>query len=576
MATMRPELTEEQLQKLQSKAEAKFYRACRDQLPTEILVVHSASWTFRDGKGALREGEADFTIVDPSTGVFAVEVKGGGISFDAITGVWTSAGRAGVSNEIKNPFKQAKAEKFAVFDQLKGNSKWRIWQGSKQIILGECVMFPDLDNIQPLVSGDRPRAIIGGRTEIDSVAAWLAKVIAFWTSNGMQPLGKDGAKLVEQILCSSVSVRPLMRSILIDAEQERIRLTDRQAKILRTIGGRKRAVIAGGAGTGKTLIAVEKARQLAADGGRVLLLCYNRPLADLLALSLADTKSIDVMSFHQLCDRRRALVQERTGRDLYAEAQEAYPGNDLGILFEVHMPFALALSSEVLTDDLYDSVVVDEAQDFSDEYWFSVEDLLKDKEQGTLYLFNDPNQALYKRHANLPVKEDAFYLFANCRNTAPVHEKAYVFYKGEPVDLPELHGPDVVFETAGSVDAQATLIVDRCKHLLQEERVSPADIVVLLAKTPKQALFDRLARWTMPNGIGWSLEERLPNSIFVDTVSRFKGLESPVVILWLGSENLLPESPETLYVGLSRAKHLLHVVGDEEVASFFATGATKT
>jgi hypothetical protein len=43
------------------------------------------------------------------------------------------------------------------------------------------------------------------------------------------------------------------------------------------------------------------------------------------------------------------------------------------------------------------------------------------------------NQALYKRHASLPVKEDPFYLTANCRNTAPVHEKAYAFYKGEPV-----------------------------------------------------------------------------------------------------------------------------------------------
>ena len=239
------------------------------------------------------------------------------------------------------------------------------------------------------------------------------------------------------------------------------------------------------------------------------------------------------------------------------------------------MPFALALSSEVLADDLYDSIVVDEAQDFSDEYWFSIEDLLKDKDQGTLYLFNDPNQALYKRHANLPVKEDAFYLSANCRNTAPVHEKAYAFYKGEPVDLPELHGPDVVFETADSVDGQAALIMNRCKQLLQTEKVAPSDIVVLLAKTPKQGLFDRLNRWTLPNGARWTLEQQRPDSILVDTVSRFKGLEAHVVILWLGSESLLPESRETLYVGLSRAKHLLHVIGDEEVASFFSSPAKK-
>jgi len=180
------------------------------------------------------------------------------------------------------------------------------------------------------------------------------------------------------------------------------------------------------------------------------------------------------------------------------------------------------------------------------------------------------NQALYKRHASLPVKEDPFYLTANCRNTAPVHEKAYAFYKGEPVDLPELHGPDVVFETAASVDGQAALIVARCKQLLQEEKVAPSDIAVLLARTPKQGLFDRLNRTTLPGGVRWTLGERVRDTIFVDTVSRFKGLEASIVIPWIGSDNLSEENRETLYVGLSRAKHLLHVVGDETVKSFLS------
>ncbi|CAG9234820.1 nuclease-related domain-containing DEAD/DEAH box helicase [Burkholderia vietnamiensis] len=574
MATMRPELTEERLQELSSRAEAKFYRACRDQLPDDVLVIHSASWTYRDRGGLLREGEADFTIAFPSAGILAIEVKGGGVSFDGTSGEWFSIDRAGDRNEIKDPFKQAKNEKFALLDQLKGHRKWRAWKGTRMVI-GECVMLPDVDNAKSLAASGRPIEIIGGRSEMGNVAAWLAGVNAFWAAAGTQPLGEDGVKLVEDILCASVSVRPPLRSVLDEAEQERIRLTDAQAKILRTIGGRKRAVIAGGAGTGKTLIAVEKARQLAADNERILLLCYNRPLADLLAQSLAGVPKIEVMGFHQLCDRRRALVLERTKRDLYEEAKEAYPGNDAKTRFEVQMPFALALSSEVLTDDLYDSVVVDEAQDFSDEYWFSIEDLLKDKHYGTLFLFSDPNQALYKRHAQLPVKEDPFYLTVNCRNTAPVHEKAYAFYKGEPVDLPELHGPDVVFETAASVDEQAALIVSRCKQLLQGEKVAPSDIAVLLAKTPKQALFDRLSRTTLPGGVGWSLENRARNAIFVDTVSRFKGLEAPIVILWIGSESLTEESRETLYVGLSRAKHLLHVVGDETVKSFFTRTEVK-
>ncbi|NJO76961.1 MAG: DEAD/DEAH box helicase family protein [Leptolyngbyaceae cyanobacterium RM1_406_9] len=41
----------------------------------------------------------------------------------------------------------------------------------------------------------------------------------------------------------------------------------------------KRAAIIGGAGTGKTLLAIEKAAQLAESGLRVLFVCYNTNLA---------------------------------------------------------------------------------------------------------------------------------------------------------------------------------------------------------------------------------------------------------------------------------------------------------
>ena len=76
MARMIPALAGEQLRALRSRAEARFYEACRDQLPADVVVIHSASWVYRDARGRLREGEADFTILVPQAGVLAVEVKG--------------------------------------------------------------------------------------------------------------------------------------------------------------------------------------------------------------------------------------------------------------------------------------------------------------------------------------------------------------------------------------------------------------------------------------------------------------------------------------------------------------------
>ncbi len=56
-------------------------------------------------------------------------------------------------------------------------------------------------------------------------------------------------------------------------------LTAQQARVLDLLRLQQRVQVLGGAGTGKTWLAVEQARRLAADGLRVALLCYSRGLA---------------------------------------------------------------------------------------------------------------------------------------------------------------------------------------------------------------------------------------------------------------------------------------------------------
>ena len=47
----------------------------------------------------------------------------------------------------------------------------------------------------------------------------------------------------------------------------------------------------------------------------------------------------------------------------------------------------------------------------------------------------------------------------------------------------------------------------------------------------------------------------------METVRRFKGLEAPIVFLWGADRLQLPDDRELLYVGLSRAKSRLYIVG---------------
>jgi superfamily I DNA and RNA helicase len=152
----------------------------------------------------------------------------------------------------------------------------------------------------------------------------------------------------------------------------RIRLTEQQARLLRALGTRKRAAICGGAGTGKTLLAVERAKSLARLGAKTLLLCYNRGLADHLKVVTEGISNLHPMSFHQLCDWRIRVVSSEQGRDLLSEARQTYPDEDC---FDVQLPLALALSTEA-SNFRYDAVVVDEGQDFRDEFWFPLTCLL--------------------------------------------------------------------------------------------------------------------------------------------------------------------------------------------------------
>jgi len=66
--------------------------------------------------------------------------------------------------------------------------------------------------------------------------------------------------------------------------------------------------------------------------------------------------------------------------------------------------------------------------------------------------------------------------------------------------------------------------------------------------------------------VGWAIEEHgRARHVLIDTVARFKGLEAQAVVLWLGDEIVSDEQWETVYVGSTRAKSLLAIVGSKEV-----------
>lgn len=554
-----PQLTESQIGQIKSRAEQRFYRACQEQLDNEWLVLHSISYVIRlSGSQKPRDGEADFVIFSESRGFLVVEIKGGGITCDPATDTWTSINSQGIVNVIKDPFEQAVGEKYAILNLLSDHKDWRSLHSSG-VNSGHAVFLPDIDDLRPLVMPQAPRAILGGRTDLQNLEGWINRALDYWC--GSQPstrgLGAGGIKIVEQMFCKARSVRPLLSAQMADEEERRIELTHQQARYLRALGRKRRAVISGGAGTGKTLLAVERARELAERGNKTLLLCYNRPLSDYLKTEIGQNDNLLPMTFHQLCEWRiKQAMQE--GRDLKREAEQDYPHEDY---YEVQLPHALALSSEVV-DERFDAIVVDEGQDFKKSYWQSLEWLMREDGATYLYIFLDPNQALYQQNVYLPIAEDPLPLTLNCRNTRHIHEAAYHFYRGEPVDPPSIEGAPVEVHSYETVEAQLEHLHSLIADLITYERVRPADIVVLVASYAKHIYYEALQFRALPKGIRYSIEaHRVPNTVLVDTVSRFKGLEAAIVVLW-GIDEFDPNrDKDALYVAFSRAKSRLHIFG---------------
>jgi len=560
---MVPNLAESELGALRSQAEAKFYRLCRDMLPRDWLVLFSVPWIGTTVAGRRYDGEADFIVFVPGSGFLVVEVKGGGVEYAPSEGRWYSIDGRLNRHVIKDPFRQAVAEKHALLGILRSDPAWKAAH-SGWVLAGHAVMLPDVDRVEGAAGPESPREILGGRAHLGDVQKWIGSVLKYWAgqSRDWQPLTPRSLSAAESALSGPLEARPLLAVQLEAEERVRLQLTEQQGRVLRAIGSRKRASVCGGAGTGKTLLAVERARALAKAGQRTLLLCYNRLLADFLKVACDGESNLFAMTYHQLCEWRVNLAREQSGRDLTNEARSTYPTRTSQDLFDVHLPYALALSAEVL-EDRFDAVIVDEGQDFREEYWIGVELLLRSESSSLLYVFYDQNQSLYTKASSMPVKDEPFVLSFNCRNTASIHQLAYGFFSGDATDPPP-GNPGVPVEalTAPSVTSQADALHAAIVNLLVQEKVHPRQIGVLVCGQPKEVFISALRGKPLPRGTAWAIEApALSDGLRIDTVRRFKGLESDVVFLW-GIGSVAPsESKELLYVGSSRAKSRLTVVG---------------
>ncbi len=539
---------------VQSSAERTLYSQLAAQLPDPFTVMYSVKWLMRDRRHHDHDGEIDFLLVHPELGLLVLEVKGGRIRVDGPSGHWYTKNRFDEEVQLKvSPFDQARENLYDLQRKLADIPATRPFHYRLQ----RGVAFPDVNVGQTDIGLYGERALIIDSTDLPRLEAAVRRIMG--TPSPQAHLSPAAIKALVDTLQPTLEISRLgLGAQLLRTEEQIATLTENQFFILDALQLRARAAISGCAGSGKTMLAMEKARRLAAEGFNVLFTCFNRSLAEWVRNRFAQNphtvnQRIYVAHYHglaaELCKRAGIPLPSLAGADAATRANyynETLPQQMLDAIGKLPVHF--------------DAIIADEGQDFAEYWWLTLAEILRDRVRGIFYVFYDDNQRIYSRELALPFAEPPFPLNLNCRNTDRIHERVLRYYQGTPKPLsrgPTGIEPEIVpIAPSGELAALRGVFA----RLFTQERLQPNAVVVLTPRSCRTSVFAegvRLGSVTLT----WARQPG-PNQVRVSSIYSFKGLESPIVIL--GELERLYDDPGgdyLLYVATSRPRDHLIVLG---------------
>lgn len=510
------------------------------KLPDDYTVFHSVRWNDRNAKNTVVYGESDFTIFHPRKGIIVIEVKSGGI--ECINNTWTYIRTDnGERHSMKNPLKQADKSKYRFLDMLEDLLKDTEYTEHPQYCMVEsAVWFPSIskrDVIGNLPMEYHPEITLL-ENALDSPQKYIDDIYDFYEGWKHTRLDKTPADVIIDAFSPLYRVMPSLKSKRLEQEEVFVRLTREQNSLLNYLEEQRVAAIQGAAGTGKTWLAIEKARRLA-DSGKVLFLCFNQFLRVFLQdLKNENPKKYENIEFYNLpqlvCQKLEVPLVEEDDIFQYLENHEVYDWD-------------------------YKHIVIDEGQDFNDGEVERLYDIAL-LQEGAFYVFFDKNQFVQGRDFPgwLKNSECRLVLNINCRNTfsiadtsgKPISVEPKVKNKGIKGDMPKFY----ICDDRAEGLKKLSVLIDQYRN----NGYAYNQICILTVKTEKASFLNGVER------IGnHSIKTTRGNSnVLFTTARKFKGLEADaIIIIDIDADTFAEEDSKRLfYVGASRAKHFLDII----------------
>ncbi len=464
------------------KAERRVHERLREALPAEYRLYPNVAWTgpMRDG-GPAEDGEADLVIAHPDRGILVLEVKAGEPRRDGQGRWWL-----GPILLDRSPFEQAMRSQHQLVRKLVSLPGWPSQRGGDHHAephAGHGVAFPavDLASLPPghvLLGPDAPPEIVLDATALETpegARAWVERAFAYFLGDGTHGWGLDetGMRLLDELLAPTVELHRLVRGRIADDRAELLLASREQQLVLNRARSRRRVEVVGPAGSGKSMLAAEKARRLAREGYRTLLVCFNQRLATTLLRELGNTEApggLEVTTFHRLCER-------------LGQASGVLPVRPVPIprgWWDETLPAALQYAIDALPGERFHAIVVDEGQDFARDWLETLDFLLWNPGEDVLWVFHDPGQALYRDDVVGEFGLERIELHENWRNPESVAALAGRFYRGGE-EVSAFREGGIRHRVIAAEPGHATVeALRKVLHELTEvEKVPPWEIVVL-------------------------------------------------------------------------------------------------
>jgi len=486
-----------------------------------------------------RPYEIDFLLVNPQYGLISIEVKGGEV--DVKDGEWyRKESRGGDFHFDPSPPRQAQNAAFQLRDALKGNHP-----SFRNLKVAHGVALPDVEAVKgslPLEVTREMLFLAGDMTQIEE------KVISCIEAAQARHYLSDSLlqNFFQIVLPSSRMVfqpdaqRTIYREILNHVSLEQVRA-------MASLDENKRVVVQGSAGTGKTRLAILWARLAMKRGEKTLLTCYNDPLADFLNATSGDRKLPVIQPFLRLIKNLDGIT----------ELDEPMESKEKDIFWNETLTAHVVANIEKIKP-MFDTIVVDETQDFAPSWVTILEALLLPN--GKLLCVADMAQDLFQRGYQPPLKDPLWTkgrLAVNCRNTRQIALLLKKIGGAQPATACPTGDPVRFIAARTEHEALSSVRNLIFTHTDLHKRKLGDLVIVCRTANERQKLRDLSTEKTMISD--WS--NRGLDHVACETYRRIKGLEADhVVVVGFDGDFLAQE----LYVAASRARQNLTIIASPQ------------